>query len=59
MTEVFISYSKQDRLVATALATKLKTWAIEVWWDYDLYAGENFHDTILASIDAAKAVSVV
>ncbi len=59
MTEVFISYSKQDRLVATALATKLKTWAIEVWWDYDLYAGENFHDTILASIDAAKAVIVV
>jgi TIR domain len=59
MPEVFISYSQQDRAVAQALATALTALGIKVWWDVELYAGEDFHDAILEALNAAKAVVVI
>ena len=51
MPDVFISYSKTDRAIAEALADDLRDRGVEVWWDYQLYAGDDFHDAILAALD--------
>ena len=47
MTDVFISYSKSDQAIARTLASDLKALGFGVWWDFELYAGEDFHDAIL------------
>jgi tetratricopeptide (TPR) repeat protein len=59
MTDIFISYSKQDRSIAEALAADLKAARFDVWWDFNLYAGEDFHDAILAALDGSRAVIVI
>jgi hypothetical protein len=41
------------------LADDLSSLRVAVWWDFELYAGEDFHDAILAAIDSAKAVIVI
>jgi hypothetical protein len=59
MTAVFISYARHDRSLVRELASDLRAASVSVWWDYELYAGDNFHDAILAALDAAHAVVVV
>lgn len=59
MADVFISYSKSDKAIAEALANDLKARGFDVWWDFDLYAGDDFHDMIRAEIAKAKAVVVI
>ena len=59
MADIFISYSKVDRQVAQALAAELQAHGYNVWWDFELYAGEDFHEVILAELDRAKAVIVI
>ena len=59
MADVFISYSKHDRAVAESLADDLKTEGFDVWWDFQLYAGDDFHDMIRAEIAIAKAAVVI
>lgn len=59
MADVFISYSKLDKAIAEALANDLKAKGIDVWWDFDLYAGDDFHDVIMAELNNAKAVIVI
>lgn len=59
MADVFISYSKADIEVAKALADDLTAHGFDVWWDHQLYAGDDFHDMILAEIAKAKATIVI
>lgn len=59
MADVFISYSKVDRAIAESLADDLKARGFGVWWDFELYAGDDFHDMIRAEIAKAKAVVVI
>jgi hypothetical protein len=59
MSDVFISYSKTDRHQAEALADDLKLHGYSVWWDTELYGGEDFHDVILKALDAAKVAIVI
>ena len=59
MSDVFISYSRTDRALAQALADDLTGRGVDVWWDLELYAGQDFHDAILAALDACKAVIVI
>jgi len=59
MSDVFISYSKADRRQAEALAEDLKLHGYSVWWDTELYGGEDFHDVILRALDGTKAVIVI
>lgn len=59
MADVFISYSKADRQVAEELAKDLAAAGFDVWWDFELYAGDDFHDMIRAEIAKAKAVIVI
>lgn len=57
--EVFISYAKLDREIAQNLADHLKAKGVDVWWDYELYTGDNFRDVIAVQHDKAKAVVVI
>ncbi len=59
MADVFISYSKYDRAIAEALADDLRAEGFDVWWDFQLYAGDDFHDMIRAEIAKAKAAVVI
>src|SRR5258705_9202085 len=59
MSDVFISYSKIDRPLAEGAANDLKARGFDVWWDYELYAGDDFHGVIRAEIAKAKAVVVI
>src|SRR5262245_11021275 len=59
VTDVFISYARYDRVAAAALAEDLRKWGVEVWWDDDLYGGDDFHDAIRSAIDASKATIVI
>jgi TPR repeat protein len=59
VADIFISYSKQDRPVAEALANELIAHGFDVWWDFRLYAGDDFHDVILEQIRNARAVVVI
>jgi TIR domain len=59
MVDVFISYSKVDRSVAEKLFSDLTDRGYRVWWDFELYAGEDFHDVILGELNKAKAAIVI
>ena len=59
MTEVFISYTKEDvdrvRLIAEALAQA----GYEVWWDHRIPPGRTYREVIGAALQTAKCVIVV
>ena len=59
MADVFISYSTTDRSTAESLAGFLKQRGFDVWWDADLYAGQEFYSAIREAIKDAKAVVVI
>lgn len=59
MTDVFISYKKEDvdrvRLIAEALAEA----GYEVWWDHRIPPGRTYREVIGAALQTAKCVIVV
>lgn len=59
MADIFISYSKSDHSIAQSLANELAASGFDVWWDFQLYAGDDFHDMIRSEIAAAMAVIVI
>ena len=50
---------KQTEVEAEGLASYLTSHGLQVWWDNELYAGDDFHDLILREISNAKAVVVI
>lgn len=59
MVDVFISYKREDRAEAQALAETIAAKGYEVWWDIDLLPGDRFADEIKAIIEKAKAAVVL
>lgn len=59
MSDVFISYAREDRAIAQALASDLQTRGYRVWWDAELVAADDFQEVILAALSKAGAVIVV
>ena len=59
MTDVFISYAKEDRGRARTLASALQARGWSVWWDRDIKAGQAFDVTIEHEIETAKCVVVL
>lgn len=59
MAGVFISYAREDRDTARALAEQLEANGYSVWWDRELVAGNQFADVIESKLDAADAVIVL
>src|SRR4029079_13160452 len=58
MSDIFLSYAREDWEVANALAKRLEErWS--VWWDPQIVGGERFHDVIEAQLNAARCVIVL
>lgn len=57
--DVFISYKREERDVAKALAEALARRGYKVWWDIELMPGDRFVDSIMAVLSEAKAVIVL
>ena len=59
VTDVFISYARQQRDEAKALARDLTAQGYDVWWDHRLNYGDDIDETIRQRIAATKAVIVI
>ena len=58
-TDVFISYSHQDRAIAEHLSSVLEGYGYSVWWDHALLAGVNFRTQITEKIAESRVVLVL
>lgn len=59
MTDVFVSYARQDRDRIAPLVRALEARGLEVWWDSRIAGGAEFTREIEAQLEAAGAVLVV
>lgn len=59
MSDVFISYKREDETRVGRLAMALQDRGIDVWWDRALVGGESWRSQIQAALEAAKCVIVV
>ena len=59
MTDVFLSYKREDKAYARALAEALARRGLDVWWDVDLLPGERFAEEIEQVIERAKVAVVL
>src|ERR1700722_15292679 len=56
MSDIFLSYAREDRAVAAALAALLPGHSWTVFWDRQILAGSAFDDVIEREISAARCV---
>ena len=59
MSDIFISYAREDREKAKALAVIFEAQGWSVWWDRNIPAGKSFDSIIEAEIEAAKCIVVL
>ncbi|MGE0642181.1 MAG: SUMF1/EgtB/PvdO family nonheme iron enzyme [Nitrospira sp.] len=59
MSDIFISYSSEDKSRVQALARALEQKGWSVWWDRRIPIGRSFDEVIEEALDASKAVVVV
>jgi TIR domain len=59
MSDIFISYAREDHPRVERLAEALEQRGWSVWWDPDIRTGEDFGSTIHAALQAARCVIVV
>ena len=59
MTDVFISYAREDRPKIEKLSLALESLGYEVWWDRQLVGGSDFTDIIQQKLEEARSVVVV
>ena len=59
MTDLFISYAREDRDQAGRLAELLKQEGYDVWWDWNLVGGADFRESIQSALSAANKVIVL
>lgn len=59
MAQVFISYAREDRDLALALANMLQDAGVSVWWDREIEFGEPFADVIERELGEASCVVVL
>jgi len=59
MTDIFISYKREDQKVAKTLAEALEAEGRSVWWDPKLQAGEHFDTVIEKALQEARCVVVL
>jgi|SRR5262245_11338367 len=59
MADVFISYAKTDRSLASKLVAMLEAEGWKVWWDTSLAIGDDFRNEIMTELSRARAVIVI
>lgn len=58
MADVFVSYKREERAKVETLVAALKKLGLDVWYDYEIVAGDQFERVISQELNAAKAVIV-
>ena len=59
MSDVFLSYKREDEARVGVLRHALERGGLDVWWDRDIPGGEQWRPRILSQLEAAKCVIVV
>jgi serine/threonine-protein kinase len=59
MADVFVSYKAEDRARIAPLVRALESDGVSVWWDAHIGGGDDWRQTILRHLEAAKCVLVV
>jgi formylglycine-generating enzyme required for sulfatase activity len=59
MSDIFISYARQDRPRAETIAKALEDHGWSVWWDWNIPAGKTFRQVIQEQLDKARCVIVL
>jgi adenylate cyclase len=59
MTDIFLSYSRQDKPRVAPMVAALEAKGWDVWWDMALVPGEEFDNVTAAALERARAVVVV
>src|ERR1043166_3804863 len=59
MTDIFISYAREDSQLAHDLADYLKANGFQVWWDREILSSDDFYEAILNALTFAKAAVVI
>src|SRR5215475_4807104 len=59
MSDIFISYKREDRAIARKLANALESEGWSVWWDPKLRAGDDFDEVIAKVLDESRCVIVL
>lgn len=59
MSDVFISYAREDRSLAQELANHMQSEGFNVWWDTELLGSDDFNDVIAAELTKARATVVI
>jgi hypothetical protein len=59
MSDIFISYAREDRSRAETIAKALEDYGWSVWWDRDIRAGKNIAVVIEEQIDQARCLVVL
>lgn len=59
MSDIFISYKREDKEGAELLANKLTASGWKVWWDHDLLGGQDYDVVIERELNDAKCVVVI
>ena len=59
MANVLISYAREDRVSAQTFATLFQNAGYTVWWDREMYAGQDINDKLLKEVALAAAVIVL
>jgi len=59
MSDIFISYARQDRPRAEVIAKALEDHGWSVWWDWNIPAGRTFRKVIQDELDKTRCVIVL
>jgi formylglycine-generating enzyme required for sulfatase activity len=59
MSDIFISYKREEQPVARKLANALESEGWSVWWDPKLRAGDDFDEVIEKVLDESRCVIVL
>jgi hypothetical protein len=59
VSDIFISYAREDRERASQLAQAFGALGWSVWWDREILTGQSFDQTIERELDAARCVVVL
>src|SRR5215813_311506 len=59
MADIFVSYAKTDRALASKLVAMLEAEAWSVWWDTSLGAADLYRDEIMKQLVSARAVIAI